>query len=132
MERDLLPKNKTSSTDNLTEDTDKNNHILWLRWNIDAHRPSLHVLEAFQNNKAHIHITPSTVWKATRFTGTELAPWCTSHAFVPADTCELCHHLTNQGSFLFLLHRHHKLIQSNHINWTYNLLPTQLIIIHAN
>jgi len=82
----------------------------------------VHGLEAFHNDKTHIHITLSTVRKARWFTWAELAPRWTCDAFVPACTCKLCHHLINHSSFLLLLQN-----QKNHskIRITYIIVKYQ-------
>uniref|UniRef100_A0A2P2K388 Mitochondrial import inner membrane translocase subunit Tim8/small zinc finger-like protein n=1 Tax=Rhizophora mucronata TaxID=61149 RepID=A0A2P2K388_RHIMU len=64
---------------------------------------SMHGLKAFHDHDARIHITLSTVGKASRFAGAEPAPRRASNALVPARTCKLCHHLIDHCSFLFLV-----------------------------
>jgi len=60
-------------------------------------------LEALHNHHAHVKVSLGTVHEAGGLTGAELASRSTSDAFIPACTCQFCHHFVNHRSLLLLL-----------------------------
>lgn len=68
----------------------------------------LQTLETSQNEATGLKKALSTVSETGWFTRTELAPWSSSNAFVPADICELAYKLIQHCFLLFLLHSTYK------------------------
>lgn len=81
-------------------------------------------MESLHNQNTHVKISASAILKTGCFTGTELAPGCTSNTFIPTSARQFWYHLIHQCSLLLLLKitRNHEYKISIFLNHTgYNI-----------